>query len=69
MKIGSSDAIRKSLTRFVRSGEVHRIRKGYYLRMNIKVGGPMREPTVEAIARAYARKIAARKVRKILVGV
>jgi hypothetical protein len=63
-RIGSSDAIRKTLTRLVGSGEIQRIRKGYYMRPPLKTKSLNKDPSVEAIARAYARKIAARQIRE-----
>ena len=66
-RIGSPSAVRKALTRFVRAGEIQRIRKGYYLRLHIRahIPGPSFSP--QAIAEAYARKTAFRKAKKILL--
>ena len=59
----SYDALRQSLTRLVESGEIQRIRKGYYLRPHAKKA-PRRKPSPEAIAQAFARKSTTRWLRE-----
>lgn len=62
--VGSSDAIRQALTRLVRAGEIRRVRKGYYERPRRRVGSRAPAPSSEAFARAFAHKVAARRLRE-----
>ena len=62
----SYDALRKSLTRLVESGEIRRLQKGYYLRLNAKKRAAMQKPSHEAISLAFARKSTSRYLRKVL---
>src|SRR5258708_5958411 len=62
--VGSSDAIRQALTRLVRAKEIRRVRKGYYERPHRRVRSRNPVPSDEAFARAFAHKVAARRLRE-----
>jgi hypothetical protein len=62
MTIGQADAIRKALERLVKSGELSRVAAGLYVRPELDpVIGPV-SPSIDAIAKAIAKRDKARIV-------
>ena len=59
---GSPIAVRQTLCRLIRSGEIVRLRRGYYVRPHARAKtAPIIQP--EDLTRAFARKTALRKTR------
>lgn len=62
MTIGQADAIRKALERLVKSGELRRVATGLYVRPELDpIIGPV-NPSIDAIAKAIAKRDKARIV-------
>lgn len=62
MSLGQADAIRKALERLVKSGELSRVATGLYVRPELDpIIGPV-SPSIDAIAKAIAKRDKARIV-------